>query len=87
MNSTILAERQAVAIQAITAHVARLGGEYVQPTARANGPAAKYVLILEAIARALASINQDAPPPADAPEAVTVEPEKPKTAAKRKGGL
>ncbi len=57
MNSTILAERQAKAIQAIREHAARLGGEYVQPTARVDSPATKYVLILEAVVSALAGID------------------------------
>ena len=76
MNSTILAERQAKAIQAIQAETARLGGEYVQPTQRVDSPATKYTLMLEAIAQALASIGAvQSPvldPAADEPE--TAEP-------------
>lgn len=86
MNSTILAERQAKAIQAIQAETARLGGTYVQPTQRVDSPATKYTLMLEAIARALASITIDVPSPepspAAEPEAVP-QPAKPKTATKR----
>lgn len=87
MNSTILAERQAKAIQAIQAETARLGGTYVQPTQRVDSPATKYTLMLEAIAQALASINielQPSPdPPAAEPEAAP-PPAKPKTATKRR---
>jgi len=91
MNSTILAERQAKAIQAIQAEVARLGGEYVQPTQRVDSPATKYTLMLEAIANAMAGINVE-PPPADPP---ADEPEDPKPApakttqrkGQRKAGL
>ena len=86
MNSTILAERQAKAIQAIQAETARLGGEYVQPTNRVDSPATKYTLILEAIAQALAGIEielQPSPaPPAAEPDAEP-EPAEPKTAIKR----
>jgi hypothetical protein len=82
MNSTILAERQAKAIQAIAEHADRLGGHFAQPTARASSPAAKYVLILEAIAQALAEIRHDAPPP----ELPTAMPE-PLPPQRRKGGL
>ncbi len=86
MNSTILAERQAKAIQAIQAETARLGGEYVQPTQRVDSPATKYTLMLEAIATALASIGREPASPEPAP---TVEPDaepepaEPKTATKR----
>ncbi len=86
MNSTILAERQAKAIQAIQAETARLGGEYVQPTQRVDSPATKYTLMLEAIAQALASIPTAVP----SPEPPAEEPEKPEAtpkAAKRKGNL
>lgn len=90
MNSTILAERQAKAIQAIQAETARLGGEYVQPTQRVDSPATKYTLMLEAIAQALASIKDREPSP-ELPAAVeAVEPEKPKASpatGKRKGNL
>ncbi len=91
MNSTILAERQAKAIQAIQAETARLGGEYVQPTQRVDSPATKYTLMLEAIAQALASIKIELPVLPEPPAAVeAVEPEKPKASpatGKRKGNL
>ena len=87
MNSTILAERQALAIQAITEHTRRLGGEYVQPVQRVDSPATKYTLMLEAIAQALASIERELPSP-EPPPAVEPEPiAAPKTAVKRKGNL
>lgn len=88
MNSTILAERQAKAIQAIQTETARLGGEYVQPTQRVDSPATKYTLMLEAIAQALASIKQELPPSPEPPAAdePDAEPEsvKPKTAKRSK---
>lgn len=91
MNSSAIAERQAKAIQAISEHTARLGGQLVQPTVRASGPAAKYVLMLEAIAQALAGINNAQPPSAVAPDSVQVEDEPQEVAkprpAKRKGNL
>lgn len=89
MNSTILAERQAKAIQAIQAETARLGGEYVQPTKRVDSPATKYTLMLEAIAQALASIGNELPPSPEPPPSV-IEPETalpaagPKTAKRSK---
>lgn len=91
MNSTILAERQAKAIQSIQAETARLGGEYVQPTGRVDSPATKYTLILEAIAQALAGIEIKLQPSPDDPPAVDAEPaDEPKAtpkASKRKGDL
>lgn len=86
MNSTILAERQAKAIQAIQAETARLGGTYVQPTQRVDSPATKYTLILEAIAQALASIELHVPSPGTPAVEEPVKPA-PKTANRRKGEL
>jgi hypothetical protein len=86
MNSTILAERQAKAIQAIAEHTRRLGGTYVQPSQRVDSPATKYTLMLEAIAQALASITIDVPSPEPSPAAepeAAPPPAKPKTATKR----
>ena len=88
MNSTILAERQAKAIQAIQEHTARLGGEYIQPSQRANSPAVKYVLILEEVARALSEIEQKLPTPPDEPVALeAAEPQPAVKSVKRKGAL
>lgn len=87
MNSTILAERQAKAIQAIQAETARLGGEYVQPTQRVDSPATKYTLMLEAIAQALASIERELPPSPELPTADEPEKPAPRKAVKRKGTL
>jgi hypothetical protein len=82
MNSTILAERQAKAIQAIQTETSRLGGEYIPPTQRVDSPATKYTLILEAVANALAGIELTPPEP----PVVADEPDAPKaktTASKR----
>ena len=89
MNSSAIAERQAKAIQAISEHTARLGGLLVQPTVRASGPAAKYVLMLEAIAQALAGIENAPTAPAPDPAPEPPEPEPPVTPkpSRRKGGL
>jgi len=57
MNTTVMAERQAKAMQAIEAEVVRLGGQYVAPVGRVSGPQAKMTLTLEAIAAALAGIG------------------------------
>jgi hypothetical protein len=74
-----MAERTAKAIEAIRAETERLGGRLVMPTARANSPAAKHTLLLEAIAEALAGIGAPgegaAVEPVAAVIAVTVEPE------------
>lgn len=95
MNSTILSERQAKAIQSIQAETARLGGEYVQPAGRVDSPATKYTLILEAIAQALAGIEIKLQSSPDDPAVVDAEPadepaDEPKAtpkASKRKGNL
>lgn len=57
MNTTVMAERQAKAIQAIAEQTERLGGRLEMPTVRANSPAAKHTLVLEAIAEALAGVG------------------------------
>lgn len=57
MNSTAVATRQAQAIEKIARETARLGGEFVQPVGRVSSPAARTVLLLEAIAGALESIG------------------------------
>lgn len=88
MNSTVIAERQAIAIQAIQRETARLGGEFALPGYRASSPAAKYVLILEAVAQALSEIGQVLPTPPDAPmEPEPVEPTMTLKTTKRKGNL
>lgn len=56
MNSRILAERTALAMQAIQAEVERLGGRYTPPSGSFRDPATKHALTLEAIATALAGI-------------------------------
>lgn len=58
MNSTAIATRQARAIEKIAQETARLGGEFVQPVGRVSSPAARTVLLLEAIAAALAAIGR-----------------------------
>lgn len=82
MNTTVMAERQARAVLAIQAETERLGGQLVMPTARANNPAAKHTLLLEAIAEALAGI---AAPTVDADSQAEAEPES-KAAPKGKRG-
>lgn len=59
MNSSILAERTAKAMQAIQAEVARLGGVMKPPTGSFRDPATKHALTLEAIAAALVGIGAD----------------------------
>ena len=56
MNTGIMAERQAKAIQAIADEVIRLGGRFEQPSGRAPNPQVKHTLTLEAVAAALAGI-------------------------------
>ena len=56
MNSTAVATRQAKAIEQIAQETARLGGKLTPPTGRVSSPAARTVLLLEAIADALAAI-------------------------------
>jgi hypothetical protein len=80
MNTTIMAERQAVAIAAIAEQTGRLGGVLTMPTVRAPNPATKNVLLLEAIAEALAGIGaagekSEAAPVEAAPEATAAQPE------------
>lgn len=90
MNTTIMAERQAKALQAIAAEVARLGGRMEPAAGRAPNPQVKHTLTLEAIAAALAGIGVVAGAdegthevePVEAVIAVVKEPEAPKT---RKG--
>lgn len=57
MNTTVMAERQARAMQAIEAEVVRLGGQYAAPVGRAPNPQVKHTLTLEAVAAALAGIG------------------------------
>lgn len=72
MNTTIMAERQAKALQTIIAQVARLGGRLETPTGRAPNPQVKHTLLLEAVAAALVGIGAGQ---ADVTEAnVTVPP-------------
>ncbi|MBX7251537.1 MAG: hypothetical protein K1X50_06090 [Candidatus Promineofilum sp.] len=94
MNTTIMAERQAKALQSIMAEVERLGGRFEQPTARVSGPQVKMMLLLEAVAAALAGIDAgggvvesqvaEAPPapaevePVEASSSVVKEPPAPK---------
>lgn len=57
MNSTIQAERQAKALQAIAAEVERLGGRLEPSAGRAPNPQVKHTLLLESVAAALAGIG------------------------------
>lgn len=57
MNQTVLAERQAKAVQAIESETQRLGGELSLPAVRAKDSATAQVLLLEAIVAALAGIE------------------------------
>jgi len=57
MNTTIMAERQAKALMAIEAEVARLGGRLESISGRAPNPQVKHTLQLEAVAAALAGIG------------------------------
>jgi len=57
MNTTIMAERQAKAVQAIAEAVTRLGGTFTAPTGRVPNPATKHVLYLEALVEALDGIG------------------------------
>lgn len=57
MNTTVMAERQAKALMAITAEVARLGGRMEPIAGRAPNPQVKHTLTLEAVAAALAGIG------------------------------
>lgn len=59
MNTTIMAQRSAQAVQRITAETERLGGRLEIPAVRAPNPQVKAVLTLEAIAEALAAIGMD----------------------------
>ncbi len=84
MNTGIMAERQAKAIQAIADEVIRLGGRFEQPSGRAPNPQVKHTLTLEAVAAALAGIAAPAPLlPSGEHEAITVvkEPEAAKSAS------
>jgi hypothetical protein len=85
MNTTVMAERQAKAIQAIQDATARLGGQLTIPAVRAPNPATKQVLILEAIAAALAGIELPAAPEAPPETAPPQEPEAPAPKPRRKG--
>lgn len=74
MNSSILAERTAKAMQAIQAEVARLGGVMTPPTGSFRDPATKHALTLEAIAQALKGIGgQESAPLGGAVEVEPVE--------------
>jgi len=57
MNTTVMAERQAKALNAIVEEVARLGGRLDMPTVRAPNPQVKFTLLLEAVAAGLACIG------------------------------
>lgn len=57
MNTTVMAERQAKALNAIVEEVARLGGRLDMPTVRAPNPQVKHTLLLETVAAALAGIG------------------------------
>lgn len=61
MNSSILAERTAKAVQAIQAHTERLGGKLVMPTRAFPDQATKHALVLEAIVEGLAGISAPEP--------------------------
>lgn len=63
MNASIMATRQAIAIQNIEEQVKRLGGEIVSPSGRGE-PGVKQLLLLEAIGNALATIEIPDPQPA-----------------------
>jgi len=84
MNTSIMAERQAKAIQALQEQVARLGGAFALPTQRAPNPGVKHVLTLEALAAALAGIEPPAAPAAA--ESVPGEGDAPAPKAKRGKG-
>lgn len=100
MNTTIMAERQAKALAAIEAEVARLGGRLEGISGRAPNPQVKHTLQLEAVAAALAGIGAgggveegmvtDAPPapPAEVEpvEAVITVVKEPPAAPKGKRG-
>ncbi len=60
MNTTIMAERQAKALDAIAAETARLGGSLDLAVGRVPNPQVKHTLMLEAIATALAGIGAPA---------------------------
>lgn len=60
MNSTIMVERQAKALQVIAAEVERLGGRLEPATVRAPNPQVRQLLLLEAVAAALAGIGAPA---------------------------
>lgn len=60
MNTTVMAERQAKALNAIVEEVARLGGRLDMPTVRAPNPQVKHTLLLETVAAALAGIGAPA---------------------------
>lgn len=60
MNTTIMAERQAKALQTIEAEVVRLGGQMEPISGRAPNPQVKHTLQLEAVAAALAGIGAPA---------------------------
>lgn len=60
MNTTIMAERQAKALQTIEAEVVRLGGQMAPISGRAPNPQVKHTLQLEAVAGALAGIGAPA---------------------------
>lgn len=57
MNTTIMAERQAKALQEIAAQVERLGGRLEPITTRAPNPQVKHTLLLESVAAALVGIG------------------------------
>lgn len=84
MNTSVMAERQAKAIQRIADVTARLGGDLIMPAVRAPNPAVKNVLTLEAIAEALEGIGaptgEHEVEPVEGVIAVVVEPAEPAAA-------
>lgn len=74
MNTTIMAERQAKALNTIAAEVERLGGRLDVPSVRPPNPQVKFTLLLEAVAAGLAGIgavagDEDTPPAVKEPAA------------------
>lgn len=87
MNTTVMAERQAKALNAIVEEVARLGGRLDMPAVRAPNPQVKFTLLLEAVAAGLAGIGATAgdveTEPVEAVIAVVKEPAAPTPKGKR----